>query len=162
ARSIDQAGELPLAHLVGRDRLEPGQPVEHVAGKDGRHDMAGLREGLVGHRKPQDLAARTLRPATTRIWKDRKATSCDSVPICVVVHPASSSDCSERASASRGWNTSMCTCSKAAASRAPSAARLLSATRWIGPAASSLLSGPFGNAPYGPLVVAAVASASIT
>jgi len=96
------------------------------------------------------LALRTRNPATTLIWNARNDVICDKVTMSVVDQPASNNGCNAAGAASRGWNTSMCICSNAVASRLPNTRRVSGATRWVGPGASSRLSGPAGNEPYGP------------
>ena len=117
-----------LGQLFGGKRLKPGQPassscvnaglpvlgcdsvvwvmelfplkLRRMRARPGNLRLVGIDTGR------DDAPTRTRRPAMTRIWKDRKATSCDRVTISVVDQPASSSLCSAAGLASRGWKTS--------------------------------------------------------
>src|SRR5687767_7079841 len=95
-----------------RKRLEPRQPAELLLREGGRLAVGGVGDDGVGHGVPPaqgciwparaGATARARKPATARIWNDRKATSCDSVMMLSVNQPAPMSACKATGSESRG------------------------------------------------------------
>src|SRR6185437_534054 len=95
---VDETRVVTVRQLIDGQRLEPRLPAQLLLSEHlGRFEA--VADDLFWH---HSSPFRTLSPATTRSWKLRNDTSCESVTMPVVVQPASSSACRASAEASLG------------------------------------------------------------
>src|SRR5690606_33063084 len=139
ASRIDEAVVVALGQLRLGEGLEVRDPPDLAAGERVRVRGVVVPEHALfgGHAASSSgvsvtdsdvspAAASTRSPVTTRCWKARNDTSCDSVTMPSADQPASTRRPRSAPEASRGRNTRRCVCARAAARRSPTAAMTVS------------------------------------